>query len=292
MNVSVLLLTYNEEGNLPSCLAALSWCNDIVVVDSGSSDRTVETARAFGARVLTRPFDNFASQRNWGLENGDLKSEWVLHLDADEIVTAEFQSALDALEPRTGINAYHVPSKLMLFGRWLRHAGMYPAYQVRLGHRERLRFVQVGHGQREDLPPSSVAVFDEPYLHFSFSHGMADWLAKHIRYAKDEAELILRFRQSASGGNGAKDGISRRRAAKARVARIPAIMRPLARFFYIYFVKQGFRDGRAGLAYATMLSVYEGMTAVFLLEAAFSRKARPCGGDTQQNSRSGTEFPS
>lgn len=191
MKVSVLLLTFNEAANLPRCLAALAWCDDIVTVDSGSTDGTLEIARAAGVRVLSRPFDDFATQRNFGLDHGDLRNEWVLHLDADEVVTEAFRARLEALEPPAGVDAYRVPSKLMLNGRWLRRAGMYPAYQVRLGHRERLRFVQVGHGQREDLPPGRVGTFDEPYLHYNFSHGLPAWLRKHVRYAEDRARSIM-----------------------------------------------------------------------------------------------------
>ena len=143
MNVSVLILTFNEEANLPACLEALAWCDDIVVVDSGSTDETVNIAGAHGARILTRAFDTFAGQRNFGLDHGGLRHEWVLHLDADEIITLPFVEALERLEPQSGTDAYRVPSKFILFGQWLRYAGMYPAYQVRLGRRPVLG------GQRE-----------------------------------------------------------------------------------------------------------------------------------------------
>jgi glycosyltransferase involved in cell wall biosynthesis len=92
MKVSVLILAYNEAANLPACLDALAWCDDIIVIESGSSKRTVEFALAQGAKVITRPFDSFAAQRNFGLEHGDLCHDWVLHLDADEVLTAEFCS--------------------------------------------------------------------------------------------------------------------------------------------------------------------------------------------------------
>lgn len=266
MQVSILLLTYNEAANLPRCLEALTWCDDIVVIDSGSTDETVEIAKAAGARVLTRPFDNFANQRNFGLNEGEMKHEWVLHLDADEVATREFIDALAALEPTDGIDAYNVPSKTMLFGQWLRHAGMWPTYQVRLGHRERLRFKQVGHGQREDLPAERVGTFDVPYLHYSFSHGMRRWLEKHVRYAADEAELILEERARSGAAEDGEGATSARRRAKARAAHLPLCLRPLARFVYVYLFRQGFRDGRAGFAYAFMLSVYEGMTAVMAYE--------------------------
>ena len=276
MNFSVLILTHNEAANLPACLDALAWCDDIVVIDSGSSDGTVELARAQGAKILSRPFDTFAAQRNFGLDHGDLRHEWVLHLDADEVLTDEFVAALQQLNPPPEVDAYRVPSKLMLFGQWLRFAGMYPTYQVRIGHRDRLRFKQVGHGQREDLSSDRVHLFPEPFLHFSFSHGMRRWLEKHIRYASDEMDLMLALRSeptsSPPGAKRSTDQTERRRAAKAWSARLPIISRPVLRFFYIYFYRQGFRDGRAGLAYALMMSVYEGMIAVFAYERLLSRK--------------------
>jgi glycosyltransferase involved in cell wall biosynthesis len=269
MNVSTLILTHNEVANLPRCLAALAWCDDIVVLDSGSTDATVEIARAHGARVLSRPFDTFADQRNYGLDAGELRHDWVLHLDADEVVTPEFAASLADLTPSPDIDAYRVPSKLMLFDRWLRHAGMFPTYQVRLGQRDRLRFKQIGHGQRESLPPDRVGTFKEPYLHYNFSHGMAEWLAKHIRYAKDEAAFSAAQKSSAERTN-LRDmfvgSTQRRRFAKSLAGYAPWALRPLLRFFYILVVRQGFRDGRAGLDYAMMMAVYEGMIAIFHYE--------------------------
>jgi len=281
MKVSTLILTQDEAKNLPACLDALSFCDDILVVDSGSRDETIELARRHGARVVTRRFDNFANQRNFGLEHGDLLHEWVLHLDADEIITPAFFDSLERLEPQSGIDAYRVPSKLILFGRWLRYAGMYPTYQVRLGRRDRLRFRQVGHGQQEDLTAERVGVFPEPYLHCSFSHGMRPWLEKHIRYAEDEAALILS--QRAGSGSPAPysllsgDATALRRAAKAWTASLPLFSRPILRFLYVYLFRHGFRDGRAGLVYALMMSVYEGMIAVFVYERLFQRRQAESG---------------
>lgn len=275
MLTSVLLLTFDEEKNLPCCLNSLGWCDDIVVVDSGSTDRTVEIAKAHGARILTRPFDDFAQQRNFGLDEGNFRHEWVLHLDADEVCTPAFVEALKSLSPDDGIDAYNVPSKMMLFGQWLRHAGMYPTYQVRLGHRDRLRFVQVGHGQREDLPPQRVGTFEVPYLHYSFANGLFSWLNKHVRYARDEATLIRSLRTGSNEGVGINGATGKRRAAKALAAKLPAVVRPIARFFYIYFLKQGIRDGKAGFAYAFMLSVYEGMIAIFVMEAKMGGSGMP-----------------
>lgn len=273
MKVSTLLLTYNEEVNLTACLEALTWCDDILVLDSGSTDRTVDIARLHGARVMTRPFDDFARQRNHGLDHGAFKHEWVLHLDADEVATPAFRDALMTLEPPTAIDAYNVASKTIFFGRWLRYAGMWPSYQVRLGRRDTLRFKQVGHGQREDLPASRVGIFSEPYLHYAFSHGLAGWLRKHVRYAADEARIVLALRSGAPAIPDDQDGegvTAGRRRAKARAAKLPLLLRPLARFVYVYGWRQGFRDGLRGLTYALMLAVYEGMISILVYEAMFA----------------------
>jgi len=275
MIVSTLILTYNEAVTLPACLAALSWCDDIVVIDSGSRDQTVEIAHSFGARVLTRPFDNFAEQRNFGLDNGELRNEWVLHLDADEIVTEPFAKALASLEPQPGCDAWRVPFKMILFGKWLRHAGMWPAYQVRIGHVRRLRFISVGHGQREAVPPEKVSIFREPLLHYTFAHGFRAWLEKHLRYANDEARLIV----SDGKANGAviaqlfsRNGNTRWRGAKALASLLPPFARPFARFVFIYFYRLGFLDGAVGFVYAFMLSLYEGMIGLLIYELRHGRR--------------------
>jgi len=151
---------------------------------------------------------------------------------------------------------------------------MYPVYQVRLGHRDRLRFVQVGHGQQENLPPSVIATFPEPYLHYNFSHGMRRWIEKHLRYAQDEAAVLIRQRTEKRSRRERSDPVAGRRAAKAAAARLPLWLRPPARFFYVYLYRQGFRDGLAGFTYAFMLAVYEGLIVLYVLEARNALRGR------------------
>jgi len=265
--ISVLILTLNEEDNLPRCLDALDWADDVLVVDSFSTDRTVEIAEARGARVLQRRFDDFAGQRNFGLTEGGLKHEWVLHLDADEVVPPELRDEMFRVIEDDSKDAYRVPSKMMLHGRWLRHAGMYPAYQVRLGRRETLQFEQVGHGQRETLPPERVGTLEHALIHYSFSKGLDDWFEKHNRYSTAEARLALE--EAASGemdwaGLIASDGTRRRRALKKLAARFP--FRPTLRFLYMYVLRRGFLDGAAGYTYCRLLSMYEAMTVLKIKE--------------------------
>lgn len=278
MKVSALILTYNEERNIVACLESLVGIEDIVVVDSGSSDRTCALAVELGARILTRPFDNFANQRNFGLDEGSLRHEWVLHLDADEVATPDFLAALESLAPKSGIEGYRVPSKTILNGRWLRYSGMYPTYQVRLGHRDKMRFKQVGHGQREDLAPEQVGTFSEPFLHYNFSHGITQWLRKHVGYAEAEAEQFFRDREVdlRPGDLFSGNRTERRRALKRLVNRLPVVFRPPLRFLHAYVLRRGFLEGTAGLQYAIMLSCYEAMIAAQILDR---RSASGASGD-------------
>jgi glycosyltransferase involved in cell wall biosynthesis len=265
--VSILLLTLNEEKNLPICLDALSWCDDVVVIDSNSTDRTVELAGKHGARVFRRPFDNFAAQRNYGLQDIPFKHEWIFHLDADEIITDELRSEMEQSILHTPYDAFRIPSKMMLFGKWLRYSGMYPAYQVRLTRHPSFTFRQVGHGQREDIDQSRIGTLKSPYLHYSFSKGMTDWFERHNRYSSMEAEESLRHLASGSidwNGLLSHNTTRRRRALKEFSFRLP--FRPLARFIYMYFLRLGFLDGRAGLTYCSLLSIYEYMILVKIKE--------------------------
>ena len=267
--ISVVILTLNEEGNLPRCLASVDWCDDILVLDSGSTDATVAIAEAAGARVISRKFDTFAGQRNHAMEFGALRHPWVLHLDADEVVTAELKEELRALIATT-TNAnhpvYRVASKLIFMGRWLRYSGMYPAYQVRFGTRERLRFIDHGHGQRETLSPDQVGTILAPLEHYNFSKGSNDWFSRHLRYAHAEAAQALAERRESLrlADLLARNPTSRRRALKRLANRLP--FRPALRFLYVYVVRRGLLDGVAGYRYAQMLAIYQRFIDLNILE--------------------------
>jgi len=257
--ISVVVLTLNEADNLPRCLASVAWSDDVVVLDSGSTDATVEVANAHGARVLVRPFDSFAGQRNFAMEQAGFRHPWVLHLDADEVVTDVLHAELMAIAGAEAapFPVYRVPSKILFMGRWLRHAGMYPSYQVRFGRSDALRFVDHGHGQREVQSPEQVGTLRNPLDHYNFSKGVNDWFARHLRYAEREARLMLaeRERPLRLSGLCSRDATARRRALKRLAGRLP--LRPWLRFAYVYVLRGGFLDGAAGLRYARMLAIYQ-----------------------------------
>jgi glycosyltransferase involved in cell wall biosynthesis len=266
--ISILILTFNEERNLSACLESVSWSDDVLVLDSFSTDETVKIARAAGVRILQNRFVNFAEQRNFGLEQGGFKHEWVLHLDADETVPPELQKEMTLCARDSSKDAYRLASKLMFQGRWLRHSGMYPCYQVRFGRRDKLRFVQVGHGQREDLPAERLGTLRHALNHYSFSKGIQDWVEKHNRYSTDEARHFVNDLAGQpldlAGLFALSDAMRRRRALKHLAFHLP--FRPAFRFFYMYCLKLGFLDGIPGFHYCCLLAFYEYLCVVKTIE--------------------------
>jgi len=256
--ISVVILTLNEELNLPRCLDAISWCDDVLIVDSFSSDATLRIAAERGVRVVQRAFDSFARQRNFALDHCELKHEWIFHLDADEVMTPALSAEILGCIGATDKDAYRVSSKLMFKGKFLRHAGLFPWYQVRLGRRDKLRFTQVGHGQREQLPANKIGTLKNSLLHFPFEKGLQDWIEKHNRYSTAEA------RQNVYGCANedfrlldllSTETDRRRRAAKKIFSRLPC--RTTIRFIYMYLFRGGILDGKAGFTYCRLLAWYE-----------------------------------
>ena len=275
MSISVVILTHNEEKNLPSCLRSLGWCNDIVVLDSYSTDETVEIAKAAGIRVFQNRFVDFAAQRNYALRNIPLHNNWVFHLDADEHFTERLVTEMLEAIRNDVYSGFYVASKLMLFGRWLRHAATYPVYQLRLTKIGEVEFTQHGHGQRERAPKRGLGFLCEPYLHFGFSKGFENWFAKHNTYSTQEA---LTHKNSSAEllptrtviGKWITNPIERRRLLKNLTFKLP--FRSLWRFVYSYGFRGGFLDGRPGLTYCVLQAIYECMIDFKIEELRFLEK--------------------
>jgi len=265
--ISIIILTFNEEMNLRACLDSARQFDDIHVLDSGSTDLTTTIARDFGARIYTNVFESFGQQRNWAIDNIPARHNWHFHLDADERLTPALISEMkEAIASDSCDGGYLVPSKLMFAGRWLRYAGQYPAYQLRLFHRHRLRFVNHGHGQREEST-YPIGKLSEPYLHFAFSKGLDHWFGKHAAYARREAEQALGLKGGMDVSHGidsvvSDDIVTRRRALKALSYRMP--FRYALRLCYMLFWKRAIFDGAAGIAYSQMLATYESMISIHM----------------------------
>lgn len=255
---SAVILTLNEEKALPACLASLAGCDDIVILDSGSTDKTVQLARDAGARVFTRPFDSFAAQRNHADRAIAFSHPWVFHLDADERMTPELMRECAAAAGRMDLDGYRVAPKMVYRGRWLPHCTDYPAYQARFVRASRFEFIQVGHGQRE-APSMRLENLRENYLHDMSIYGDDAWIEKHRRYARAEARAALSGAASPWKDLDSADPLVRRRALKRAAGLLP--FRAQMRFVYQYLLRGGILDGAEGRRYCVLLSRYEGFIA-------------------------------
>jgi glycosyltransferase involved in cell wall biosynthesis len=277
VSVSVLILTLNEEINLGDCLESLSWCDDVVVLDSGSTDRTRAIAAEWGTRVITRPFDNWSAHQNWAVTQIEFRHPWVLYFDADERCPPELRDdVLKHAVPRAPESAFRMRRKDYYMGRWLKHAQLYPTWFVRLFRPNRIRYERL---------VNPVAIVDGPtgeleghIIHYPFSHGVSHWIARHNRYSDLEAMEVAKLRQGATpegpkASVWSKDPNERRRVLKDIFFRLPA--RPLIKFAYYYGWRRGFLDGRAGFTYATLQAFYEYMIACKGAELERRRRGLP-----------------
>jgi glycosyltransferase involved in cell wall biosynthesis len=256
--ISVLILTRDEQRDLPDCLASVSWSDDIHVFDSQSTDATTEIARAAGAQIHIRAFDDYATHRNAALTSVPFKHPWVFLLDADERPTPdlsrEIQQLALAAPPET--SAFRVRRRDHLFGTWLKHAQLSPFY-IRLVRPERVHYTRAINEVLEVEGP--IGNLSYPLDHFPFSKGIAKWVEKHNLYSTMEAELIARNQglQNPSLLTALRhpDFHTRRLHQKAIFYRLPG--RPLLKWLYMVFGRGAILDGAAGLTYATLQAFYE-----------------------------------
>ncbi len=257
--ISVLILTKNEERDLPGALASVAWSDDVHVLDSCSTDATVEIARAAGAQVHSRVFDDYATHRNAALRT-TFKHAWVFLLDADERPTAELSAEMQRVVGEADANTagFRLRRRDYLFGTWLKHAQLTPFY-IRLVRPERTRYRRAINEVLE--VDGVVAELAHPLDHFPFSKGFAVWMEKHNTYSTMEAELIVRQqglqRPSLRAALFDADFHTRRQHQKAIFYLIPG--RPLIKWLYMMFVRGAVLDGAAGVTYATMQAFYEFM---------------------------------
>ena len=258
--ISVLILTKNEERDLPGCLESVAWSDDVHVFDSFSTDATVAIAQAAGAQVQQRKFDDYATHRNAALAGIKFKHEWVFLLDADERPTPELAREMQQVVLGVGedVSGFRLRRRDFLFGTWLKHAQISPFY-IRLVRPERARYTRAINEVLE--VEGRVAELGYSLDHYPFSKGIAHWVAKHNVYSTMEAELIYRQQglQQPSWSRALRDPDfhTRRLHQKALFYRMPA--RPLIKWMYMMWVRGAVLDGAAGLAYATLQSFYEYM---------------------------------
>jgi glycosyltransferase involved in cell wall biosynthesis len=257
-------------------LQSLAWSDDIVVLDSISTDRTEQIVKEFRGRFFQRPYDGRANNQNWAVVNIEFKHPWVWYVDADEVTPPELAQEIQytCSVPERPEAAYYVRRRNYFLGRWLKHGGMYDVWIARLWRPDRIRW------QRGANP---VALIDgatgrlqNDFHHFFFSKGIFDWFVRHNKYSSYEAEETIRSLDTGDCRLGellARDPILRRNAMKRLSFRMPG--RPFAKFLYMYLVRAGFLDGQAGLTYAALQAIYEYMICLKVRELRRREKGLP-----------------
>jgi glycosyltransferase involved in cell wall biosynthesis len=257
-DLTIVVLTLNEEADLPRCLLSLEGFGRLVVVDSGSTDQTKQIAIAHGALLLEHPFEAFGAQRNWALDQLPLKSpnDWILFLDADEVATINFRSAVErAIDAASNeVAGFFCCWKMLLNGVWLKNSDNFPKWQVRLIRNQRVRFVDIGHGQKEGTVIGLLQFLREPYLHYGFSKGWTAWIDRHNRYATLEA-AERNLHKAEWVDILSINPTKRNKALKLLLGRLPGW--PLGRFLFTFLLRGGFLEGEAGMSYCLMLAYYE-----------------------------------
>jgi len=287
-SLSVIVPALNEEKNLPDCLASVEWADEVFVVDSGSKDRTCQIAEEHGAKVLQFHYEpGGPRKKNWALESLPLRNEWILLVDADERITPALQAEIAAaLADPAGCAGFYLNRKLIFLGKWIRHGGNYPSWNLRLFRREAGRYERL---DTEDLAMAGdvevhehvvlqgkAGYLKEPMLHLDYKD-LASFIERHNRYSTWEARMRQRMLDgkefsSAIPARLFGSPVERVRFLKRIWVRLP--LRPLALFVYRYFFKLGFLDGRAGFIYCVFKAIYEFELSCKMYEARLARRTR------------------
>lgn len=253
--ISVIVLTYNEEANIVACLNSVKdIASEIFIIDSGSTDATLEIARKYTDKILYHSFENYGKQRNWAMDNLPIKTEWVLNLDADHRLSEELALELKSLflKPISPeINGFLTSRRSIFLNKWIRYGGHYPTYHCTL--------FRVGKGKCEDklydqhfLVEGKTAKLKGDIIDV-MTESVSTFIERHNRWATLEAEDQF-YRVSQNNDDLIRaslhgNAIQRRRYIKSIYERFPLFVRPFIYFIIRYFIKLGFLDGMRGLIF-------------------------------------------
>ncbi|MBA3848444.1 MAG: glycosyltransferase [Opitutus sp.] len=277
--ISVLIPARNEAANLAACLASVAFCDEVVVVDSGSADATRAIAEQAGARVVDFRWDGrLPKKKNWALANLPWKHDWVFIIDADERATPEMAAAMRAIaaDPQPPHAGYYVNRRFRFLDGWLNHCGYFPSWNLRffrhrLGRYERAAGGDTGSGDNE-VHEHVVLQGAAGYLPGVMEHhafpDIATWVEKHNRYANWEARQQVEAGSSSSPAS-PDPGLVRKRRLRRLAWRLP--FRPTLRFLYHYVWRAGFLDGYRGFVFCRLMGWYEFLCAT---KAAELRRKR------------------
>ena len=255
--VTAIVLTRDEEANIGRCLDSLTWCDQVIVVDSGSADATLAIARRRGVEVLEQSWLGFSRQRQWAMEHPSVRHDWIYFVDADEWVSTELAAEVTGVLSDPDVSAYSQRRRLIFLGTWIRHAGWYRGTMVRLFDRRRAHWDVAATFAERVVVDGPVGRLGNDLVDDD-RKGLASWMAKHVRYADLEAER--RRARTGLGWRRVQDRpnslpLSR---AVAKEVVFPALpCKPLTLFLYMFVLRAGWKDGRAGLTFCLLHAWHE-----------------------------------
>jgi glycosyltransferase involved in cell wall biosynthesis len=270
--VSVVVLTRDEEPNIRRCLASVAWADQVVVVDSGSTDGTVPIARSLGAEVVEQSWLGFSDQREFALRHSLLRHDWVYFVDADQWISSHLAAEVAARLRTPLCAAFSHRLRLVFQGKWIRHCGWYSgSWNVQLMDRRYAKYDGSILGERVCVDGSIERLAND--IVDDDGKGLAAWLHKHVRYAQLEAEyrgrtapLPHRIRALRSGTRGNSRPLVRAVLKDVIFPSVPA--KPMALFSYMYLMRLGLLDGRAGLRFCFYHAWYEASVNALRADAA------------------------
>lgn len=269
-SISAVVLTLNEELSISRALYSLQWCDEVFVVDSGSTDKTLDIARSFGATILhhkqSTSFE-ITRQRNWALNHPSIKTDWVLFIDADEEVTPNLQAEIKStLGTSPDAFGYHLAPRYIFLGKWLRFTQGYPNWHPRIARRG---FVEFEGGVWESFSSfTKIYKIHSPYNHYAFDKGLDDWVVKHLRYSSWDAQEAYNYLKHSQ-----KRTSSRHRFLRY-LTDILWPLRPFLRFTHKYVLQLGFLDGWQGLIYSLLISTYDIFVVTRIASFFFSSNSK------------------
>jgi (heptosyl)LPS beta-1,4-glucosyltransferase len=220
--ISAIILTKNEEANIADCIESVGWADEVVVLDSESTDSTIKIAQKMGAKVFYHPFSNFPEQRNAAIQLAG--TDWILFVDADERVTAELANEVRSVIQNPDIDGWWIPRRSNYFGHWVHYGGFYPDYQLRLARKSKIHYDPAQKVHEIPTLDGKAGYLTNPFIHYCYQ-SYREWKTDEARYARLMAETLF---------------------AKGVYPTYHLIAAPILSFIEQFFVKQSYRDGRTG----------------------------------------------
>ncbi len=252
-DITAIILTKNEEKNILRCIQSVKAVADhIIVVDSGSTDATCKIAESLGAEVYNHsPFENHGKQFNWATDNIDIKTTWIIRVDADEVITPKLSEEIVhscSLHRDDDVNAFEMRFQVFFLDRFLKHGGAYPFVKINVFKKGKARFNERPLGDNVELNEGTYLRLKNDCLHYDFKD-LSTYVKKHVWYSELEVESYLRDLDT-KDGNISKAAILRKKIRNRIYYKLPLFLRAKLYFWYIFYLRLGFLDGKAGYIHA------------------------------------------